>query len=129
MRLDRMSRELFIVTFLGVLPALASAQASVMTVEVMAKIESDALAQVYQRATKLAQPSRPAPKLLAIHGVQPVLQAQLWIDGTLVLFEQGQTKPLVAHVKGLRLRTIKPPCVSFDIRGQPYRLCLPGVIQ
>lgn len=83
----------------------------------MAKMESDALEQMNRQAAQLAKPKRSAPKLLAIHGVLPVLQAQLWVDGAVVWFEQGQTHPIAAHAKGLRLRAIKPPCVSFINRG------------
>lgn len=129
MRLNRMPFELILVFGLGLNPCSVLAGPSEMTVQVMAKMESDALDQVYRQTTQRAKPSRPAPKLLAIHGVLPVLQAQLWVDGALVLFQQGQANPISARAKGLRLHAIKPPCVSFDNRGQRHRLCLPQADQ
>ena len=132
MRLNRMPLELMMVLFWGLSPCLAwTSQASPteLTIQVMAKMESDALEQVHRLATQRAKPLSPAPKLLAIHGVLPVLQAQLWVDGAFVLFQQGQTNPIAAHAEGLRLRAIKPPCVSFDNRGQRHRLCLSQVDQ
>lgn len=125
MRLNRMPLELMVVVFLGLSPYGVWAAASALTVQVMAKMESDALEQRNRQAAQLAKPKRSAPKLLAIHGVLPVLQAQLWVDGAFVWFEQGQTHPIAAHAKGLRLRAIKPPCVSFSHRGQRHHLCLP----
>lgn len=134
MRLNPMRHSAIRFVLLGLLPVAFLTNAAelapikpkpgVMTVQAMAKMESQALAQVYQQAKREAKPAPPAPKLLAIHGVLPMLQAQLWIDGGLVLFQAGQTKPVAATTKGLRLRAIKPPCVSFDKRGQRHRLCL-----
>jgi hypothetical protein len=89
-RLNRMPLELMVVVFLGLTPYGVWAAASALTVQVMAKMESDALEQRNRQAAQLAKPKRSAPKLLAIHGVLPVLQAQLWIDGAFVWFEQGQ---------------------------------------
>lgn len=132
MHLNRMPLELVVVFSWGLSPCLVLASQSSpseLTIQVMAKMESDALEQVNRLATQRAKPPRPAPKLLAIHGVLPVLQAQLWVDGAFVLFQQGQTNPIAANAKGLRLRAIKPPCVSFDNRGQRYRLCLPQAVQ
>jgi len=131
-RLNRMPLELMMVLSWGLSPCLAwasQASPSELTIQVMAKMESDALEQVHRLATQRAKPASPAPKLLAIHGVLPVLQAQLLVDGAFVLFQQGQTNPVAAYAKGLRLRAIKPPCVSFDNRGQRHRLCLPQVDQ
>jgi len=131
-RLNRMPIELMMALSWGFSPCLAGtnqASPSELTIQVMAKMESDALEQVQRLATQRAKPPRPAPKLLAIHGVLPVLQAQLWVDGAFVLFQQGQINPIAAHAKGLRLRAIKPPCVSFDNRGQRHRLCLPQADQ
>uniref|UniRef100_UPI00404715BC hypothetical protein n=2 Tax=Orrella sp. TaxID=1921583 RepID=UPI00404715BC len=129
MHLNRMPLELIVLLGLGLCPCWVLADRSEMTVQVMAKMESDALDQVYRQATQRAKPTRPAPRLLAIHGVLPVLQAQLWVDGALVLFQQGQTNPISARAKGLRLRAIKPPCVSFDNRGQRHHLCLSQAVQ
>jgi hypothetical protein len=128
-RLNRVPLKLFVVFSWGLSPCSVLASPSELTVQVMAKMESDALERVHRQATQRAKPPRPAPKLLAIHGVLPVLQAQLWVDGAFVLFQQGQTKPIVAHARGLRLHAIQPPCVSFDNRGQRHRLCLPQVYQ
>lgn len=129
MRFCRMPCEPIAAVLLGLLPVVVLAESGFMTVHVMAQMESDALARVSRQATRLTKPPRPAPKLLAIHGVTPALQAQLWVDGAMVLFEQGHANPVVAPVKGLRLRAIKPPCVLFVDRGQPHRLCLSGPYQ
>jgi len=128
-RLNRMLLDLIGVFLLGLSPCLVLANPSELTVQVMARMESDALEKVYRQATQRAKPPRPVPKLLAIHGVLPVLQAQLWVDGAFVWFQQGQTNPIAARAKGLRLRAIKPPCVSFDNRGQRHHLCLPQAEQ
>ncbi len=129
MRLNRMPLELTVFFLLGLSPCSVLAGPGALTVQVMAKMESDALEKMYRQAAQRAKPQRPAPKLLAIHGVLPTLQAQLWVDGAFVLFEQGQTNPIAARARGLRLRAIKPPCVSFDNRGQRHRLCLPQADQ
>jgi hypothetical protein len=128
-RLNRVPLKLFVVFSWGLSPCSVLASPSELTVQVMAKMESDALEQLHRQATQRAKPQRPAPKLLAIYGVLPDLQAQLWVDGAYVLFQQGQTNPIAAHARGLRLHTIQPPCVSFDNRGQRHRLCLPRVDQ
>lgn len=106
--------------------AQSKSRASVMTVQTMAKMESDALAQIRQQAARVREPSRPKPQLLAIHGVLPDLQASLLVDGSPVLFRQGQSRPIQARENRgrLRLRHIKPPCVSYVDRGRPHRLCL-----
>ena len=139
MHLDRRPSRSIVAVLLGLAPAwplaadtiLSSVKATstVMTVQAMAKMESQALEQVHRQAKQGLKPARPAPKLLAIHGVLPALQAQLLIDGVPVLFEQGQVKPVDTLARGLRLRSIKPPCVSFYDRGQSHRLCLSEVGQ
>lgn len=129
MRSNRMLFELMVYLLLVLSPYWVLASPSEMTVQAMAKMESDALVQVHRLAAQRAKPPAPVPKLLAIHGVWPDLQAQLWIDGAFVLFQKGQANPIAPRVKGLRLRAIKPPCVSFDNRGHRHRLCLPQADQ
>lgn len=100
---------------------------SMMTIQTMAKMESDALAQIRWQSERARQPTQLKPQLLAIHGVLPDLQASLLVDGSPVIFRQGQVKPVQDQsTRGqLRLRHIKPPCVSYVDRGRPQRLCLP----
>lgn len=100
---------------------------SMMTIQTMAKMESDALAQIRRQSERARQPTQLKPQLLAIHGVLPDLHASLLVDGSPVIFRQGQVRPVQDQSSRgrLLLRHIKPPCVSYVDRGRPQRLCLP----
>jgi len=101
-----------------------------MTVLAMMKVESDYLAKWQAEQRKLAVRRRPGPSLLSIYGVLPQLRATVLVNGHEVVFEQGQKRPVAAHARhtgSMRLRYIKPPCVSFVHQARRQTLCLPKV--
>ena len=101
-----------------------------MTVLAMMKVESDYLAKWQAEQRKLAVRRRPGPSLLSIYGVLPQLRATVLVNGHEVVFEQGQNRPVAAHAGhtgSMRLRYIKPPCVSFVHQARRQTLCLPKV--
>ncbi len=104
----------------------ATPPAAVLTIQAMAKMESEAIQELQEQAERERKPIRRQPMLLAIVGVVPELKASVLVDGAPVLFQQGQAKPLdgLESKRRLRLRQIKPPCVSFFDNGQPRRVCL-----
>ena len=107
-----------------------SANLKPLTVMAMIKAESDYLAKWQAQQRKLTARARPAPSLLSIYGVLPQLRATVLVNGREVVFEQGQTRPVQvhgAHRGALRLRYIKPPCVSFVHQAKRRTLCLPMV--
>jgi len=108
-------------------PAAAKAK-DPLTVLAMLKAETDYLAQWQAKQRKVAARKRPAPALLSIYGVLPALRASVLVNGHEVVFAQGQSRPLTAysqHTGRLRLRYIKPPCVSFVHGARRRTLCLP----
>jgi len=110
--------------------AEASARSKPLTVLAMIKAESDYLAKWQAQQRKRTARVRPAPSLLSIYGVLPQLRATVLVNGSEVVFEQGQTRPVQvhgAHRGSLRLHYIKPPCVSFVHQAQRRTLCLPTV--
>ena len=110
--------------------AEVSANSKPLTVLAMIKAESDYLAKWQAQQRKLTARARPAPSLLSIYGVLPQLRATVLVNGREVVFEQGQTRPVQvqgAHRGSLRLRYIKPPCVSFVHQAKRRTLCLPTV--
>jgi hypothetical protein len=101
-----------------------------LTVLAMMKAESDYLAKWQAQQRKLTARARPAPSLLSIYGVLPQLRATVLVNGHEVVFAQGQKRPVAAHAShagALRLRYIKPPCVSFMHHTRRRTLCLPKV--
>jgi hypothetical protein len=101
-------------------------QSGVLTVQAMAKMESDAIQELRQQAERERIPIRPPSVLLAIVGVAPDLKASVLVDGSPVLFQQGLSKPVhgPTNRRHLKLRHITPPCVFFVDRGRSRRLCL-----
>lgn len=95
-----------------------------MTVAAMLRLESELIAK--QLATKRNTPARAKAKpiLVSIYGVATELQAVVRINGVDVVFEQGRRQPLTPHSSSVRLRHIKPPCVSFVLNAQHQTLCL-----
>ena len=110
--------------------AEVSANAKPLTVLAMIKAESDYLAKWQAQQLKRTARVRPAPSLLSIYGVLPQLRATVLVNGREVVFEQGQTQPVQVHGAqrgSLRLRYIKPPCVSFVHQAKRRTLCLSTV--
>lgn len=110
----------------AVVPSTANAKEP-LTVLAMMKAETDYLAQWQAKQRKIAARARPAPALLSIYGVLPALRATVLVNGREVVFAQGQRRPLTAyspHIGSLRLRYIKPPCVSFTQGARRRTLCL-----
>ena len=99
---------------------------TVLSVQAMAKMESEAMQELHRQAERRRKPVRHQPVLLAIAGVLPELKASVLVDGSPVLFKQGQSKPLNGSImtRRLSLQQIKPPCVSFVDAGKPHRVCL-----
>ena len=99
---------------------------TVLSVQAMAKMESEAMKALHRQAERRRKPVRRQPVLLAIAGVLPELRASVLVDGLPVLFQQGQVKPLdgSAMTRRMRLQQIKPPCVTFVDAGKPHRVCL-----
>jgi len=101
--------------------------AKTLTVLAMIKAENDVLARWQAEQNRVALRARPKPSLLSIYGVLPQLRATVLVNGREVVFEQGRTRPLHPKKSSLRLRHIKPPCVSF-VQGRRSRtLCLSRV--
>ena len=115
------------------MPAAASnrsANAKPLTVLAMIKAESDYLTKWQAQQRKLTARARLMPSLLSIYGVLPQLRATVLVNGREVVFEQGQVRPVATHAghrDALRLRYIKPPCVSFVHQAKRQTLCLPKV--
>lgn len=95
-----------------------------LTVLAMIKAENDVLAQWQAKQRKVSARARPKPALLAIYGVMPQLRATVMVNGHEVVFEQGRREPLQPQASTLRLRQIKPPCVSFTQGARLERVCL-----
>jgi len=98
-----------------------------LTVLAMIKTESDVLAKWQAKQNEVAARARPAPSLLGIYGVGLQLRATVLVNGREVVFEQGRPRPVMPQVSSLRLRYIKPPCVSFAQGAQRQTLCLSRV--
>lgn len=98
-----------------------------MTVLAMIKAETQVLENLQAEKNKVSARARPAPLLLSIYGVLPQLRAVVLIEGREVVFEQGRQDPLYPAASSVRLRRIKPPCVSFAQNAQVRTVCLPKV--
>jgi hypothetical protein len=96
-----------------------------MTVLVMMQAESDVLAKWQSKQQNDAAGAQPAASLLSIYGVLPQLRATVLVNGREVVFEQGRKLPLNLQKSSLRLRLIKPPCVSFAQGAKLQTVCLP----
>ncbi len=108
-------------------PAEAVKQVAPMTVLAMIKAESDVLATFEVQQKKVAARARPKPALLSIYGVLPQLRATVLVNGREVVFEQGRKHPIYPQTSAMRLRHIKPPCVSFTHHARPQTVCLSRV--
>lgn len=118
---------LFVLMPLAQATELVARVTAPMTVLAMIKTENDVLAQWQAARNKVAARKRPKPTLLSIYGVLPQLRATVLIDGREVVFEQGRKQPLFPQTNALRLRLIKPPCVSFTRRARLETVCLSRV--
>lgn len=98
-----------------------------MTVMAMLKVESEVFAKWQAAQNKVALRARPKPSLVSIYGVLPHLRASVLVNGREVVFEQGRKQPLYPQATSLRLRQIKPPCVSFVEGTRPQTVCLSRV--
>lgn len=98
-----------------------------LTVLAMLKAESDLLAKWQAQKNKVVARTRPKPSLLSIYGVMPQLRATVLLDGREIVFEQGREHPLQPKTKSVRLRNIKPPCVSFFHGRKLETICMSRV--
>lgn len=92
----------------------------------MVQLESEMIAK--QLALKSHHPARVKARseLVSIYGIANELQAVVRINGVDVVFAQGFAQPLTPHRSPLRLRYIKPPCVSYVQHAQHRTICLPN---
>jgi hypothetical protein len=95
-----------------------------MSVLGMLQLESNLLSKQHDALSKNQARQKPAPALLSIYGVAAGLHAVVRVDGHEVLFQQGRLKPVMPYTGALKLRYIKPPCVSFVHGSRRKTLCL-----
>jgi hypothetical protein len=95
-----------------------------MSIWGMLQLESNLLAKQHDALNKNQARQKPAPALLSIYGVAAGLHAVVRVDGREVLFQQGRLKPVMPNTSALKLRYIKPPCISFVHGSRRKTLCL-----
>ena len=97
------------------------------SIQAMLKFESDLLSRRQALLEEKKRPKVPKASLIAIFGVLPKLHATVLVGNQEVTFVQGQGKPLIPANSPLRLRYIKPPCISLKQQGRHEILCLKQV--